>query len=95
MFLVILFLGSPEYTVTMHDPRAPALRWNTTYRRYSAPPMDGSPGKCKFHLSLVPSWSKVPSPGNPEQHPRPIPSHILTHLTSPGTPYTKWHTPDG
>uniref|UniRef100_A0A2I3RV19 non-specific serine/threonine protein kinase n=1 Tax=Pan troglodytes TaxID=9598 RepID=A0A2I3RV19_PANTR len=40
-----------KYTVTMHDPRAPALRWNTTYRRYSAPPMDGSPGKYMSHLA--------------------------------------------
>ncbi|XP_057171145.1 serine/threonine-protein kinase/endoribonuclease IRE2 isoform X2 [Ursus arctos] len=40
-----------EYTVTMHDPRAPALRWNTTYRRYSAPPMDGLPGKYMSHLA--------------------------------------------
>ena len=45
----------------MHDARAPALRWNTTYRRYSAPPMDGSPGKCECLLSPAPPWSKVPA----------------------------------
>ncbi|XP_017389894.1 serine/threonine-protein kinase/endoribonuclease IRE2 isoform X1 [Cebus imitator] len=46
-----LYIGRTQYTVTMHDPRAPALRWNTTYRRYSAPPMDGSPGKYMSHLA--------------------------------------------
>ncbi|XP_010356526.1 serine/threonine-protein kinase/endoribonuclease IRE2 isoform X2 [Rhinopithecus roxellana] len=45
-----LYIGRTQYTVTMHDPRAPALRWNTTYRRYSAPLMDGSPGKYMSHL---------------------------------------------
>ncbi|XP_023564744.1 serine/threonine-protein kinase/endoribonuclease IRE2 [Octodon degus] len=40
-----LYIGRTQYTVTMHDPRTPALRWNATYRRYSAPPMEGSPGK--------------------------------------------------
>ncbi|XP_058425829.1 serine/threonine-protein kinase/endoribonuclease IRE2 isoform X2 [Diceros bicornis minor] len=47
----LLYIGRTQYTVTMHDPRAPALRWNTTYRRYSAPPMDGSPGKYMSHLA--------------------------------------------
>uniref|UniRef100_A0A2K6FDU4 Serine/threonine-protein kinase/endoribonuclease IRE2 n=1 Tax=Propithecus coquereli TaxID=379532 RepID=A0A2K6FDU4_PROCO len=46
-----LYIGRTQYTVTMHDPRAPALRWNTTYRRYSAAPMDGSPGKYMSHLA--------------------------------------------
>nr|XP_031288906.1 serine/threonine-protein kinase/endoribonuclease IRE2 isoform X1 [Camelus dromedarius] len=46
-----LYIGRTQYTVTMHNPRAPALRWNTTYRRYSAPPMDGSPGKYMSHLA--------------------------------------------
>uniref|UniRef100_A0A8D1JET1 Serine/threonine-protein kinase/endoribonuclease IRE2 n=1 Tax=Sus scrofa TaxID=9823 RepID=A0A8D1JET1_PIG len=46
-----LYIGRTQYTVTMHDARAPALRWNTTYRRYSAPPMDGSPGKYMSHLA--------------------------------------------
>uniref|UniRef100_A0A7N5JP51 Serine/threonine-protein kinase/endoribonuclease IRE2 n=1 Tax=Ailuropoda melanoleuca TaxID=9646 RepID=A0A7N5JP51_AILME len=46
-----LYIGRTQYTVTMHDPRAPALRWNTTYRRYSAPPMDGLPGKYMSHLA--------------------------------------------
>uniref|UniRef100_A0A2I3I0H5 non-specific serine/threonine protein kinase n=1 Tax=Nomascus leucogenys TaxID=61853 RepID=A0A2I3I0H5_NOMLE len=46
-----LYIGRTQYTVTMHDPRDPALRWNTTYRRYSAPPMDGSPGKYMSHLA--------------------------------------------
>nr|XP_020040033.1 serine/threonine-protein kinase/endoribonuclease IRE2 [Castor canadensis] len=46
-----LYIGRTQYTVTMHNPRAPALRWNTTYRRYSAPPMDGSPGKYMSHLT--------------------------------------------
>lgn len=36
----------------MQDPQAPGQRWNITYRRYSAPPMDGSPGKCECRLSL-------------------------------------------
>lgn len=45
---------SPEYTVTMHDPRTPTLRWNTTFRRYSAPPVDGSPGKCECLPALAP-----------------------------------------
>ncbi|XP_023607245.1 serine/threonine-protein kinase/endoribonuclease IRE2 [Myotis lucifugus] len=39
-----LYIGRTQYTVTMQDPQAPGQRWNTTYRRYSAPPMDGSPG---------------------------------------------------
>nr|KAF6440452.1 endoplasmic reticulum to nucleus signaling 2 [Rousettus aegyptiacus] len=46
-----LYIGRTQYTVTMHDPRAPALRWNTTYRRYSAPHMDGPPGKYTSHLA--------------------------------------------
>ncbi|XP_019505339.1 PREDICTED: serine/threonine-protein kinase/endoribonuclease IRE2 isoform X1 [Hipposideros armiger] len=46
-----LYIGRTQYTVTMHDPRTPALRWNTSYRRYSAPPMDGSPGKYTSHLA--------------------------------------------
>ncbi|KAG8513539.1 Serine/threonine-protein kinase/endoribonuclease IRE2 [Galemys pyrenaicus] len=46
-----LYIGRTQYTVTMHDPRTPALRWNTTYRRYSAPPMDGSPGKYMSYLA--------------------------------------------
>ncbi|XP_055483602.1 serine/threonine-protein kinase/endoribonuclease IRE2 isoform X4 [Psammomys obesus] len=46
-----LYIGRTQYTVSMHDPRTPALRWNTTYRRYSAPPMDGSPGKYMSHLT--------------------------------------------
>ncbi|MBZ3876628.1 Serine/threonine-protein kinase/endoribonuclease IRE2, partial [Sciurus carolinensis] len=45
-----LYIGRTQYTVTIHDPRAPALRWNTTYRRYSASPMDGSPGKYMSYL---------------------------------------------
>ncbi|KAM9208610.1 serine/threonine-protein kinase/endoribonuclease IRE2 [Dugong dugon] len=46
-----LYIGRTQYTVTMHDPRTPALRWNTTYRRYSALPIDGSPGKYMSHLA--------------------------------------------
>ncbi|XP_032252173.1 serine/threonine-protein kinase/endoribonuclease IRE2 isoform X2 [Phoca vitulina] len=46
-----LYIGRTQYTVTMHDPKAPALRWNTTYRRYSAPPMEGLPGKYMSHLA--------------------------------------------
>uniref|UniRef100_A0A8C9K7V3 non-specific serine/threonine protein kinase n=1 Tax=Panthera tigris altaica TaxID=74533 RepID=A0A8C9K7V3_PANTA len=46
-----LYIGRTQYTVTMHDPKSPALRWNTTYRRYSAPPMDGLPGKYMSHLA--------------------------------------------
>ncbi|XP_037670210.1 serine/threonine-protein kinase/endoribonuclease IRE2 isoform X1 [Choloepus didactylus] len=46
-----LYIGRTQYTVTMYDPRSPALRWNTTYRRYSAPPMDGSPGKYVGYLA--------------------------------------------
>uniref|UniRef100_A0A8D2E0S9 Serine/threonine-protein kinase/endoribonuclease IRE2 n=1 Tax=Sciurus vulgaris TaxID=55149 RepID=A0A8D2E0S9_SCIVU len=46
-----LYIGRTQYTVTIHDPRAPALRWNTTYRRYSASPMDGSPGKYMSYLA--------------------------------------------
>ncbi|XP_036772837.2 serine/threonine-protein kinase/endoribonuclease IRE2 isoform X2 [Manis pentadactyla] len=46
-----LYIGRTQYTVTMHDPRAPALHWNTTYHRYSAPPMDGPPGKYMSHLA--------------------------------------------
>ncbi|XP_006867297.1 PREDICTED: serine/threonine-protein kinase/endoribonuclease IRE2 [Chrysochloris asiatica] len=46
-----LYIGRTQYTVTMHDPRTPALHWNTTYRRYSAPPMDGTPGKYMSHLA--------------------------------------------
>nr|XP_027804520.2 serine/threonine-protein kinase/endoribonuclease IRE2 [Marmota flaviventris] len=46
-----LYIGRTQYTVTMHDPRAPALRWNTTYCRYSAAPMDGSPGKYMSYLT--------------------------------------------
>ncbi|XP_052031665.1 serine/threonine-protein kinase/endoribonuclease IRE2 [Apodemus sylvaticus] len=46
-----LYIGRTQYTVSMHDPRTPALRWNTTYRRYSAPPMNGSPGKYMSHLT--------------------------------------------
>ncbi|XP_062957188.1 serine/threonine-protein kinase/endoribonuclease IRE2 [Cynocephalus volans] len=46
-----LYIGRTQYTVTMHDPRAPALRWNTTYRRYTALPTDGSPGKYMSHLA--------------------------------------------
>ncbi|KAM9056596.1 serine/threonine-protein kinase/endoribonuclease IRE2 isoform 6-T6 [Megaptera novaeangliae] len=46
-----LYIGRTQYTVTMHDPRAPALRWNTTYRRYSAAPVDGSPGKYMSYLA--------------------------------------------
>ncbi|KAM5328708.1 serine/threonine-protein kinase/endoribonuclease IRE2 isoform 4-T4 [Glossophaga mutica] len=43
-----LYIGRTQYTVTMHDPRAPDLRWTTTYRCYSAPPVDVSPGKSIF-----------------------------------------------
>ncbi|XP_048188050.1 serine/threonine-protein kinase/endoribonuclease IRE2 [Perognathus longimembris pacificus] len=46
-----LYIGWTQYTVTMHDPRAPALRWNTTYRRYSALPVDDPPGKYMSHLA--------------------------------------------
>lgn len=46
-----LYIGRTQYTVSMHDPRTPALRWNTTYRRYSAPPVDSSPGKYMSHLT--------------------------------------------
>ncbi|XP_030881210.1 serine/threonine-protein kinase/endoribonuclease IRE2 isoform X2 [Leptonychotes weddellii] len=46
-----LYIGRTQYTVTMHDPKAPALCWNTTYRRYSAPPMEGLPGKYMSHLA--------------------------------------------
>ncbi|XP_044088937.1 serine/threonine-protein kinase/endoribonuclease IRE2 [Neovison vison] len=46
-----LYIGRTQYTVTMHDHRTPALRWNTTYRRYSAPPMDSLPGKYMSHLA--------------------------------------------
>ncbi|XP_051003136.1 serine/threonine-protein kinase/endoribonuclease IRE2 [Acomys russatus] len=46
-----LYIGRTQYTVSMHDPRTPALRWNTTYRCYSAPPMDDSPGKYMSHLT--------------------------------------------
>ncbi|XP_042545749.1 serine/threonine-protein kinase/endoribonuclease IRE2 [Dipodomys spectabilis] len=46
-----LYIGWTQYTVTMHDPRAPALRWNTTYRRYSALPVDDLPGKYVSHLA--------------------------------------------
>ncbi|XP_036316142.1 serine/threonine-protein kinase/endoribonuclease IRE2 isoform X1 [Pipistrellus kuhlii] len=46
-----LYIGRTQYTVTMHDPQAPGQRWNTTYRRYSAPPMDESPGKYMSHLA--------------------------------------------
>ncbi|XP_076997649.1 serine/threonine-protein kinase/endoribonuclease IRE2 isoform X2 [Tamandua tetradactyla] len=46
-----LYIGRTQYTVTMHDPRSSALRWNTTYRRYSATPMDGSPGKYMGYLA--------------------------------------------
>ncbi|XP_077930148.1 serine/threonine-protein kinase/endoribonuclease IRE2 [Halichoerus grypus] len=46
-----LYIGRTQYTVTMHDPKAPALRWNTTYCRYSAPPMEGLPGKYMSHLA--------------------------------------------
>ncbi|XP_004706115.1 serine/threonine-protein kinase/endoribonuclease IRE2 [Echinops telfairi] len=46
-----LYIGRTQYTVTMHDPRTPTLHWNTTYRRYSAPPMDGSSGKYMSHLA--------------------------------------------
>ncbi|EDM17559.1 endoplasmic reticulum (ER) to nucleus signalling 2 (predicted) [Rattus norvegicus] len=46
-----LYIGRTQYTVSMHDPRTPTLRWNTTYRRYSAPPVDGSPGKYMSHLT--------------------------------------------
>ncbi|XP_035875991.1 serine/threonine-protein kinase/endoribonuclease IRE2 [Phyllostomus discolor] len=46
-----LYIGRTQYTVTMHDPRAPDLHWNTTYRCYSAPPMDVSTGKYMSHLA--------------------------------------------
>ncbi|XP_011240121.1 serine/threonine-protein kinase/endoribonuclease IRE2 isoform X3 [Mus musculus] len=46
-----LFIGRTQYTVSMHDLRTPALRWNTTYRRYSAPLLNGSPGKYMSHLT--------------------------------------------
>ncbi|XP_036926500.1 serine/threonine-protein kinase/endoribonuclease IRE2 isoform X5 [Sturnira hondurensis] len=46
-----LYIGRTQYTVTMHDPRAPDLHWNTTYRCYSAPPMDISPGKYVSYLA--------------------------------------------
>ncbi|KAM6155219.1 serine/threonine-protein kinase/endoribonuclease IRE2 [Rhynchocyon petersi] len=46
-----LYIGRTQYTVTMHDPRTPALHWKTTYRRYSATPMNGSPGKYMSHLT--------------------------------------------
>uniref|UniRef100_A0A8C3YCS9 Serine/threonine-protein kinase/endoribonuclease IRE2 n=1 Tax=Catagonus wagneri TaxID=51154 RepID=A0A8C3YCS9_9CETA len=46
-----LYIGRTQYTVAMHDPRAPALHWNTTYRRYSAPPVDGPQGKYMSHLA--------------------------------------------
>lgn len=58
-----LYIGRTQYTVTMHDPRAPALRWNTTYRRYSAPHMDGPPGKCECHLPLAPPRRNCPTRG--------------------------------
>ncbi|XP_062036036.1 serine/threonine-protein kinase/endoribonuclease IRE2 [Lepus europaeus] len=46
-----IYIGRTQYTVTMHDPRARALRWNITYRRYSAAPVDGSPGRYMSHLA--------------------------------------------
>ncbi|XP_054992776.1 serine/threonine-protein kinase/endoribonuclease IRE2 [Sorex araneus] len=46
-----LYLGRTQYTVTMHDPRAPGLRWNVTFRRYSAPPLDASPGRYTSYLA--------------------------------------------
>uniref|UniRef100_A0A8C6WC26 Serine/threonine-protein kinase/endoribonuclease IRE2 n=1 Tax=Nannospalax galili TaxID=1026970 RepID=A0A8C6WC26_NANGA len=46
-----LYIGRTQYTVSMHDPKTPALCWNTTYHRYSATPMDGSPGKYMSHLA--------------------------------------------
>ncbi|KAM4829679.1 serine/threonine-protein kinase/endoribonuclease IRE2 [Thomomys bottae] len=46
-----LYIGRTQYTITMHDPRAPALRWNTTYRRYSTLPVDNLPGKYMSHLA--------------------------------------------
>ncbi|XP_066131936.1 serine/threonine-protein kinase/endoribonuclease IRE2 isoform X1 [Saccopteryx bilineata] len=46
-----LYIGRTQYTVTMHDPRAPGLHWNATYRCYSAPPMDSSPGKYMSYLA--------------------------------------------
>ncbi|XP_063082735.1 serine/threonine-protein kinase/endoribonuclease IRE2 isoform X3 [Cavia porcellus] len=46
-----LYIGRTQYTVTMHDPRTPALRWNITYRRYSALPVGGSPGKYVSYLA--------------------------------------------
>ncbi|KAM5227708.1 serine/threonine-protein kinase/endoribonuclease IRE2 [Ctenodactylus gundi] len=46
-----LYIGRTQYTVTMHDPRTPTLRRNTTYRRYTAPPVDSLPGKYVSHLA--------------------------------------------
>uniref|UniRef100_G1PJZ9 non-specific serine/threonine protein kinase n=1 Tax=Myotis lucifugus TaxID=59463 RepID=G1PJZ9_MYOLU len=70
-----LYIGRTQYTVTMQDPQAPGQRWNTTYRRYSAPPMDGSPG----NVSAAFLWSSVPNSGIPEWHPNP--DHLLDIMT--------------
>uniref|UniRef100_A0A5F8GZL4 non-specific serine/threonine protein kinase n=1 Tax=Monodelphis domestica TaxID=13616 RepID=A0A5F8GZL4_MONDO len=46
----LLYIGRTQYTVTMYDPRSQALRWNTTYRGYSAPLLDHLPGYRKSSL---------------------------------------------
>ncbi|XP_021093183.1 serine/threonine-protein kinase/endoribonuclease IRE2 [Heterocephalus glaber] len=46
-----LYIGRTQYTVTMQDPKTPAQRRNTTYRRFSALPSDGSPGKYVSYLA--------------------------------------------
>ncbi|XP_043835748.1 serine/threonine-protein kinase/endoribonuclease IRE2 [Dromiciops gliroides] len=47
----LLYIGRTQYTVTMYDPRSQALRWNTTYRGYSAPLLDHLPGYQMGHFA--------------------------------------------
>ncbi|XP_074052356.1 serine/threonine-protein kinase/endoribonuclease IRE2 isoform X7 [Macrotis lagotis] len=47
----LLYIGRTQYTVTMYDPRSQALRWNTTYRGYSAPLLDHLPGYQVGHFA--------------------------------------------
>ncbi|XP_007498826.2 serine/threonine-protein kinase/endoribonuclease IRE2 [Monodelphis domestica] len=47
----LLYIGRTQYTVTMYDPRSQALRWNTTYRGYSAPLLDHLPGYQVGHFT--------------------------------------------
>ncbi|KAJ7305837.1 hypothetical protein JRQ81_010203 [Phrynocephalus forsythii] len=46
----LLYIGRTQYTLTMYDTKSQELRWNATYRDYSAPLQDTDSGYSLAHL---------------------------------------------